>query len=304
MSALNELLNEIVDYAGLFPPAGLDLTTVAENYARYRQSAARWMLARIVIPSGRLDELAENAPISPGADPWRVSALVPGIDAPDDGFKRAIQSIENFNQKQPQILVDAIEVKCPAVDHAPQIAAHVPNTIRAFLEVPHHEDPQEHLLAIKETQTTFAKIRTGGVTDDLIPSVDEVARFIYCCGQNDVGMKATAGLHHPMRDEFNLTYEDDSPRGTMHGFLNVFVSTLLAFTGAELEVIQRVMNSRSVADFVFTEQHVQFGKYAVTAEQVRDIRNNKAISFGSCSFEEPVADLRALGFESEIQPAV
>ena len=304
MSALNELLNEIVDYAGLFPPAGLDLTTVAENYARYRQSAARWMLARIVIPAARLDELVDNTNIAPGSDPWRVSALVPGVDAPEDGFKRAVDAIAAFNEKQSQIIVDAIEVKCPAVDHASQIATHIPESIRAFLEVPHQHDPDEHLLAIKETRTTFAKIRTGGVTEDLIPSVDEVARFIYRCGRNNVGLKATAGLHHPIRNEFNLTYEADSPRGTMHGFLNVFVSTLFAFNGAELEVVKEILNSRSVADFVFTEQQVQFGEHAVDAEHVRDIRNNKAISFGSCSFEEPVADLRALGFESEIQPAV
>lgn len=304
MSALNELLNEIVDYAGLFPPAGLDLSTVTENYHRYHQSAARWMLARIIIPAGRLGELVETTDISTDGSPWHISALVPGIDAPDDGFKKAIQTIVDFNSDQSNGVVDAIEVKCPSIDHAAQIAAQVPDTIRAFLEVPHKTDPEQHLLAIKETQTTFAKIRTGGVTEDLIPSIDDVARFIYRCGQHQVGLKATAGLHHPIRSEFNLTYESDSPRGTMHGFLNVFVSTLFAFTGADLDLIKRILSSQSISDFAFSAEQVQFGDQTVDREQVREIRKNKAISFGSCSFEEPVSDLRALGFESEIQPAV
>lgn len=304
MSALNELLDEIVDYAGLFPPAGLDLKTVVENYHRYQQSEARWMLARLIVPAGRLGELLETTRSLALVSPWHISALVPGIDAPDDALKKSIESIVDFNAVQEQFVVDAIEVKCPLAEHAAQIAALVPETIRAFLEVPHQDDPEQHLLAIKSTESAFAKIRTGGVTEDLIPSVDEVARFIYQCGQNNVGLKATAGLHHPVRNEFNLTYEADSPRGTMHGFLNVFVSTLFAFVGAEQELIKQILRSESINNFSFTAGQVQFGDHVIEMDQVREIRRNKAISFGSCSFEEPVSDLRALGFESEIQPAV
>ena len=56
MSALVSLLNGIVDYAGLFPPAGLDMDTVVQNYSEYRKSSQRWMLARLVIPASRLSE--------------------------------------------------------------------------------------------------------------------------------------------------------------------------------------------------------------------------------------------------------
>ncbi len=304
MSTLNELLTQIVDYAGLFPPAGLDLKTVVENYDRYRQSSASWMLARVIIPAGRLGEFANMANFREGETPWEVSALVPGLDAPDEGFQKAIQAIVDFNEAHELAIVDAIEVKCPVVEHVEQIARQVPQTIRPFLEVPHQSDPSAHLQAIKETNFAFAKIRTGGVTDDLIPPIAEVARFIHGCGQRRVGFKATAGLHHPVRGEFNLTYDADSARGIMHGFLNVFVATVFAFADAEQGMIEQILESRTIGDFTFTDDQIQFAGSSVTKSQIEDVRKNKVISFGSCSFEEPVADLRSLGFESEIQPAV
>lgn len=303
MSVLHELLNQIIDYAGLFPPAGLDLETVVKNYDQYRRGPAQWMLARIIIPAARLDEFQRIAQPNWGDDPWRVSALVPGFDAPDDGFSKAIETIGQFNQSQRGAVVDAIEVRCPDVQHVSGIAAGVPDSIRAFLEVPHALDPAEHLSAIKQTGTLLAKIRTGGVTSDLVPPTDQVARFIYQCGQMGLGFKATAGLHHPVRDEFNLTYQPDSERATMHGFLNVFVASVMAFEGAEQASIQSILESTRFEDFQFSPDRIQFGDLAVSSDRVGDLRRNQLISFGSCSFEEPIADLRELGFESEIQPA-
>jgi hypothetical protein len=57
MSAIRTLLRESIDYAGLFPPARLPLEEAFDNYLRYRTEPEAWMLARFVIPVGRLDEL-------------------------------------------------------------------------------------------------------------------------------------------------------------------------------------------------------------------------------------------------------
>jgi hypothetical protein len=302
VSALHELLTGIVDYAGLFPPAGLDLETVIRNYDRYRQSKASWMLARVIIPAAKLEQFALAFGELEPQSAWPISALVPSFDAPDGGFQKALDSIVEFNGKNKGAVVDAVEIKCPKSEHVSAIASAMPDSIRPFLEVPHQEDPTEFLQAISEAQTVFAKIRTGGVTPELIPPTDQVARFIHRCAQHDVGFKATAGLHHPIRNEFNLTYEPDSAQGTMHGFLNVFFAAAIAFTGADEAAIEGVLMSRSIDDFVITKSQIQFGDRVVTQAQIESFRKNKTISFGSCSFEEPVADLRELGFESEIQP--
>lgn len=304
MSALHQLLTQIVDYAGLFPPAGLDLNSVVKNYDRYRQSEANWMLARLIIPASRLDEFLSAADLDAKSSAWPISALVPGVDAPDEAFPKAIASIIEFNSGNPGAIVDAVEIKCPLPEHVEIISAQIPETIRAFLEVPHQADPVEHLQAIQATGNLFAKIRTGAVTEDLIPSTGEVARFIHRCAEMGVGFKATAGLHHPVRNEFKLTYQPDAASGTMHGFLNVFVASMLAYSGASETQIDQVLQARSIDEFTFSESHVEFAGQSVSASEIETIRKNKAISFGSCSFEEPIADLRGLGFESEIQPAV
>src|SRR5713101_4042837 len=52
------LLNRILDYAGLFPPAKLPLEDALRTYLRYRkESPHRWMLGRFVCPTARLPDL-------------------------------------------------------------------------------------------------------------------------------------------------------------------------------------------------------------------------------------------------------
>ena len=72
-----------------------------------------------------------------------------------------------------------------------------------------------------------AKMRTGGVTAEAFPTAAQVLRFLRACTEARVPFKATAGLHHPLRAEYRLTYAPDSPRGTMFGFLNVFLTAVL-----------------------------------------------------------------------------
>ena len=55
------LLNEIIDYAGLFPPSQVSMTDAVLNYTTYRHSNYGWMLGRFVLPVSRLDEFYESA---------------------------------------------------------------------------------------------------------------------------------------------------------------------------------------------------------------------------------------------------
>jgi len=308
VSVLRPLLHQIVDYAGLFPPAGLDLETVSANYHNYRDGEANWMLARVIVPASRLDEFKQTASQywTSEAEPWKVSALVPALDS-ENSFQSGLEKIAAFNQQNLNCVVDAIEVKCPRVQDVAPIAGQVPATVRAFLEVPHASDPLDFLQAIAEVKAAanatnlFAKIRTGGMQEDLIPPIVEVARFIKRCVETKVGFKATAGLHHPLRNEFDLTYKPDSPRGTMHGFLNVFIAAMFAYSGSDLGTIEAILNIRDVGDLEFSDRQIKFAGHTVDVEQVEKVRKNYAISFGSCSFEEPVTDLGQLGFQTIVK---
>jgi hypothetical protein len=132
-----------------------------------------------------------------------------------------------------------------------------------------------------------AKIRTGGVTADAFPPVDFIAQFIRACRDHGVVFKATAGLHHPLRCVKPLTYEANAPTGTMHGFVNVFMAAAIADRAEEV---------LTASDFSFDDDAASWRDVRVSTEEIATMRRTLATSFGSCSFEEPIADLKELGW--------
>jgi hypothetical protein len=135
-----------------------------------------------------------------------------------------------------------------------------------------------------------AKIRTGGVTPDAIPHPDRVATFIRMCAMHAVPFKATAGLHHPVRCMRALTYETNSQRATMHGFVNVFMAAAFPHDA------ERILAEEDPKAFRFEDDAAWWRDHAVTTEHLEAVRREFAISFGSCSFEEPIAELQELGW--------
>ncbi|MGB3541393.1 MAG: hypothetical protein WBA11_00585, partial [Rubrivirga sp.] len=80
--AAHALLDGLVDYAGLFPPAALDLEAAVGEYARHRSGDHAWMLQRFIAPAGRLAEgddpaatLDAHGDRFHSGDPWHVSVL-------------------------------------------------------------------------------------------------------------------------------------------------------------------------------------------------------------------------------------
>src|SRR5690349_12399045 len=80
-ASLRALLEGIVDYAGLFPPASVDMRAAVANYAEYLSSDESWALGRFVLPIARLGEFEEarRTTQARGDDRlWRLSALTGG----------------------------------------------------------------------------------------------------------------------------------------------------------------------------------------------------------------------------------
>jgi hypothetical protein len=102
------------------------------------------------------------------------------------------------------------------------------------------------------------KLRCGGA---FVPSVEQVGLVVACCRDAGVPFKATAGLHHPMR------------RGEEHGFLN-----LVAAATASLDRIEEVLAEEDGS-----------------ALELEDASREVFVSFGSCSWREPVEGLQELG---------
>jgi len=289
--SLHALLHTIVDYAGLFPPAGLEMGAVVRNYAAYRRATHAWMLGRFIVPVGRLDEMLDAMRQAGAVEPehhWRVSVLA-GDDLAGD-----VARVGAFNARNAGAVVDAVEVKASGEDAIRGIAAVVPPGLRAYVEIPVAEDPRDLIGVIAQSKLR-AKIRTGGATAEAIPSPENVARFIRHCYATGCGFKATAGLHHPLRAMQPLTYEAGAPRDVMHGFLNVFLTAVFHYNGMTLADANALMHRGTVDDVEFTDDHIAWRDYRVSRDEVTTIRRRFAISFGSCSFHEPVDDLIKTG---------
>jgi len=290
--ALTALVSNLIDYAGLFPPASLDMATTVTNYAEFVSGDDAWMLERLIVPVARLDEFeAAAAGKLPGDDddPWPISALT-AVDRLDEDLAR----IASFNEQYASVesggaVIDTIELRAESADAMDQALDKIPEEIFPFFEIPIDVDPRG-LLAALVGGDAGAKVRTGGVTPDLYPPVEHVARFIAGCASADVPFKATAGLHHPLRHR-NETV------GVMElGFLNVFVAATLALH-QDLAVadIQSVLEETTIDAFTFDGRSLRWRDRELTDEEIDDARLTFAVSFGSCSFDEPRADLRTLG---------
>ncbi|HEY9731353.1 MAG TPA: hypothetical protein V6C89_05540 [Drouetiella sp.] len=149
----------------------------------------------------------------------------------------------------------------------------------------------EQLDAIKKSGC-FAKIRTGGIKPEAIPSPASVARFIADCAERKLAFKATAGLHHPIRAMHPLTYEHDAPRAVMHGFINVLLASCFAWHGER--DLESIIAEIDPANFSFSDT-ASWRDKVLTVEQIHEARTHFIHSVGSCSFDEPVEDLKKLG---------
>jgi hypothetical protein len=297
MSAIRTLLRESIDYAGLFPPAGLDLPDAVRNYANYKGGPDAWALGRFVVPVSRLGEFetaaAAHLQHSPSDRPWQLSVLG-GADLAAD-----IETVTEFNHRHSgphasRVAADTLEVKASSKSDVEDAMRTVPRGMQAFVEVPIAPDPGELLKEIARHEGR-AKIRTGGVTRDAFPTTADLLRFMKCCVQIGLAFKATAGLHHPLRAEYRLTYAPDSPKGTMFGFLNLFLATAFLRGGMPDSDVSQLLEEKSPETFQVDGLGIGWRNHRLDLEALRVARREGMISFGSCSFTEPLGDLELLG---------
>lgn len=296
MSAIHVLLGSSIDYAGLFPPAGLDMNSAAANYARYRTGEAGWALGRFIVPVSRLPELeaaaTQHLPVKPAAQPWRLSALA-GAELSTD-----LDLVTEFNRRHASVgslaaKIDTLEIKASSVEAIEETMHRMPSYLQAYIEIPVDKDPTELVTAIARGRGR-AKVRTGGVTQESIPRTRDLVGFLHACVRAQVPFKATAGLHHALRGEYRLTYEPNSPTGTMFGFLNLLLAAMFLRAGMTPDDAARVLEESSADAFRIDDRGIDWRDHRLGQDALRGARETVIGSFGSCSFTEPIDELQAL----------
>jgi hypothetical protein len=254
-------LERLIDYAGLFPPANLPMGGALTEYEQAREGTASWMLSRFIVKAADFDALRD------ALHGRRIELTVIAAPAMFETVARA--------RRDDWATITSLEVPLgdAAIDSCARAAhnAHL-DDLPTYVELARGRLAMDQLAR----HGLGAKIRCGGVEPPAYPSVEEVAAFIYEAAAAGVPFKATAGLHHPVR-HFNTEVGV-----MMHGFLNILIAAAMA---------DKV--ERSGLEAIVSEQDPG----ALWAADKDLMRRGRArfVSYGSCSFNEPVADLRALG---------
>ncbi len=300
-ASLSALLTQSIDYAGIFPPCSLALEAALQNQAQYVRDPDAWMLGAFVLPIEKFDAAVENLSLFDREHPLLISAL--GAKTANAGefidtLKIAAEKIRSFSAEHVDLVsVRQLEMPLPQdVDSGLlQKIGSILNGLglQAFWEIPVDSAEDTIALLAEHNSMTGAaqfgyKLRTGGVTADAFPASQEIARALVAAAKQRVPIKFTAGLHHPIR-QFR-----DEVKTKMHGFVNVLGAAVLAAEHQwDEQQTSKMLEDENGASFSFSDDSFAWREWKIVTEQIK-ARRKLVTSFGSCSFDEPREDLRAL----------
>jgi len=298
-ASLRALLTRSIDYAGMFPPCNLGLEEALKNHAQYVCSNDSWMLATFVLPVAKFSDAKALVSQLDKHHPLRIAALGAKTENANDflaALKNAAETIRSFQKEYVDLVaIVQLEMFLPQdVDLArlSEAAALLADLkLQTFWETPAESAEQTIALLARATQPAFGyKLRTGGVTVDAFPGSVQIARALLASTKHHVPIKFTAGLHHPVR-QFR-----DEVKGEMHGFLNVLGAGVLSAEHhwGENQMIE-MLEDQHPNSFEFQDTVFAWRDWEVTIDRIK-ARRKFVTSFGSCSFDEPREDLRALNF--------
>jgi hypothetical protein len=286
-------LSELIDYAGLFPPAELPINAAEREYQAARAGPQAWMLARFIVPASTLVASLDSlrGPFSVIVDD-ELDALESVTALRERGAP--IEAVEIPLRKSSLPLRKTLSTGS-VVDALSLLDADIAiaglGELRVFVEIPRAEGWVQALPAAMSflfRAHLCAKLRCGGSTSEAFPSVDEVAQFVRTAAQAQVPFKATAGLHHPVR------HLDAAGGFTMHGFLNILAAAAFA-PRVDDETLRRIVAEEEAGAFTFDDGSFAWRDLRIGASELEEARRRAFVAYGSCSFAEPVEDLIAMG---------
>lgn len=300
-ASLRALLAQSIDYAGLFPPASLELRPALENFVAGAASNESWMLSAFVLPVTKFSDAAclisrddHNSLIISALGTKTVNAIDFSV-----ALKTAVDAVRVFLAQYGNMArVTQLEMPLPSALDARVITSMREILgdllVRTFWETP-ADDAEQTIAALAEQNAQEGaklfgyKLRTGGVIADAFPSSAQVATALVAAAKHRVPIKFTAGLHHPVR----MFRQEVS--GAMHGFLNVLGAGVLAIEHRwDVPQTTAMLEDEEPGEFQFSGDVFRWREFEVSAEKIEKHRTF-ITSFGSCSFDEPRDDLRAFG---------
>ena len=284
MSVIANLLDGLFDYAGLFPPASLDLPVVVRNYLCYRQGPHADALGRLIVDRNRAQELRAVA----GERLREIQlSLVASSERDLDGLLYLLDA---------GLPIDAIEMKANAPSGIERIARRLPVGMTTYFEVPVEAGDAKILDAICATGARV-KLRMGGLTTEAFPSPRAAAGMLLALADRHIVFKATAGLHHPLRGTHAFTDAPGSAVGAMHGFVNLAFAAAIIHLGGDAIDAALILEEMDPHAWRIAPEAIAWHEFRWSALQMEEVRREFFHSIGSCSFTQPVEEMEALGWQ-------
>jgi len=300
-ASLGALLTRSIDYAGMFPPCSLALEPALQNQAQYVHDPDAWMLNTFVLPVEKFDAAAGSVSLFDRKRPLLISALGAKTENADEfigALEVATEQIRSFSAEHvDRVSVRQLEMPLPQdvdLDLLTKMGSILKSLeLQTFWETPVNAAETAIALVAEHNSTAGAdpfgyKLRTGGVAADAFPASQQIARALVAAAKQRVPIKFTAGLHHPIR-QFR-----DEVKTKMHGFLNVLGAAVLAAEYQwDEQQTSKMLEDENAGSFSFNGDFFAWREWKTATDQIKT-RRKLVTSFGSCSFDEPREDLRAV----------
>ncbi|WP_350278170.1 hypothetical protein [Kribbella sp. HUAS MG21] len=291
MSTVPALYRRLVDDASTFPPGNLPLTEAVAAHRAHRAAPYADLVGPFVCADEDLTKVATEAARTrtgsgpqpdPGVDhgPLEVTVVI-------SGGAGGIEPVVRYGDRSKDVTVTAVEVRLRDEADLSRNALRVVRACddcldeeTAYVEIG-LEGAWERALDVVADAGYAAKLRTGGLDAALFPSEAQVAAFIEACLDREVAFKCTAGLHNAVRHTATDTGFEH------HGFLNVLLATRASLDGASTDDLATLLADRDGEALAARARELSDDQAASTRRWFT--------SFGSCSIEEPLADLKTLG---------
>lgn len=282
-NAIAAALHAFIDYAGLFPPAGVDMRSAVVNFLNYARGNHACLLGRLVVDSARINEFRSTAAGNLAQIP--VSLLAASTAGPDQVAHLIDEGVR----------IEMLEVRADSSSQIESIMSVMPARCSVYFEVSIGPDGIRLLDAIAACGAR-AKLRMGGLVAEAFPSPDAVIGILQQFIERRILFKATAGLHHPLRSHHPYTYLPGSTSGLMHGFINLLSATAILEEGGDPDEAVRALNEVDATAWQINSDSIRWHARSFSMDQLRTVRETSFTSIGSCSFTEPIHDLESLGW--------
>jgi hypothetical protein len=282
MSRVPAFLERLIDDAAIFPPGNTPLPQAIEEHIATRADAYRSAITGpLVIAATDLPDLVRLIANTPHSEPLDVSIVVPSPDAVP----------EVLQAESPDVTIAGLEIKVAGPDRISDVLTGIrrdlgdalpPSAVSVELPWPTGERQTwaDALRAIGAAGMKV-KLRTGGTVRDAFPSIDLLADAVTILTDARHPFKCTAGLHTAVR------HVDPVTGFPHHGFLNILVATVRALDGGT--------RAETVAILALEDRAVLARAFAMVTPQQMSAARSAFTSYGSCSVDEPLDDLRQLG---------